>query len=141
MKVDLSSTKDFTPPSDGDYLGEIIAADPGKTDSGFDKLDIRWRIEEKGVEKTVFDTVAVGGPGAFKAEQLLIAVGLCNTKEEVQGYEIEPPELIGRQARLRIKGEVYTEEQGGDGDIRGKIKRMTRVATAQARAGGLFGNR
>jgi len=139
MKVDLSSTKDFTPPADGDYLGEIIAADPGKTDSGFDKIDVRWQVEENGVPKAVFDTVALAGEGAFKAEQLFIALGMADSKEEVQGLEFDPPDLIGMQAQLRIKGEVYTEEQGGDGSVRGKVKRMSRVATP--RKGGLFAGR
>jgi hypothetical protein len=141
MKVDLSSTKDFTPPQEGEYPAEIVACDAGTTSTNFPKIDVRWRIEDGGVEKSVFQTVALGGEGAFRAEQLFIAIGMADSKEEVQGLEFETADLIGMQAILKIKHRLWSEEAGGDGSIRGNITSMKRVTTATARKGGLFAGR
>lgn len=142
MKVDLSDTKTFEPPTEGDYLGTIVACEPGTTGSGFPKVDVRWEVEDQGVTKTIFQTVAIGGEGAFRAEQLFIAIGLANTREEVQGMEFDPTELLGLQAVLTIKHRIWSEEEGGDNTVRGNVQKMKRAdVAAQSGGSGIFGRR
>ena len=147
MKVDLSKTRTFEPPAEGDYAGEIHRVDAGVTKAGDLKITVYWNVDDdSGVEKSVVQTVALAGPGAFRAEQLFIALGLADTREEVAELECElddlPADLVGRTAMLRIEHRVFTEEEGGDGSLMGNVTRMSRIeGQSAARRGGLFSKR
>jgi hypothetical protein len=143
MKVDLSKTKTFEPPAEAKYPGTIVSAEEGTTEAGHSKVDIRWEVEEDGVVKSVMMTMPIEGPGAFKAQQLLIAIGMANTPEEVKQLDFDCGDLLGQQALLTIKHRVYSEERGGDGSVRANVQKMQRLkgsAGASATGGsGLFG--
>ena len=110
--IDFSDVKGFDPIPAGEYVGSVVYAQEGTSQSGNPKIDIRWKIESGEFEgRQIFDTLSFHPNALFRVKQALQAFGY---EDDFSG-EVDPSALIGETAAL-----VVTIEQSNGVDANGE---------------------
>lgn len=99
--TDTDATRDFVTVPEGTYLCRIELVQPGTTRNG----DPRWGLRLVVVEgdfagrQAAWDGIVFSERGMLRARQVLSALGIaCDGR-----IEIEPADLVGRQAFVTVR--------------------------------------
>lgn len=122
--IDFSDVKGLEPIPAGVYLATVKKATPGTSNSGNEKIDLQWQVEEGDhAERIIFDTLVWHPKALFRIKQVLIAFGY----DENFSGEVEAEELEGQTALLAIDIEQSTQVDPATGEPyppRNRVKRV-----------------
>lgn len=110
MKLDFSDVKETKLVAEGEQSLTIIGAKEARSANGTAMLVVDMNNEEGGF---VRDNICLEGPGAFRAQQFIKAVGLS----EDDFASMEASDLIGMNPTALIEHEEY------NGEERAKVKK------------------
>lgn len=110
MKLDFSDVKETKLVAEGEQSLTIIGAKEARSANGTAMLVVDMNNEEGGF---VRDNICLEGPGAFRAQQFIKAVGLS----EDDFASMEASDLIGMTPTALIEHEEY------NGEERAKVKK------------------
>lgn len=110
MKLDFSDVKQNVLVEEGKQKFSIIGAKETKSANGTAMLVVDLKTFEDGF---VRDNICLEGPGAFRMQQFLKAVGI--SEEDAMG--MEAPDFIGLEFEAEIAHEEYNNE------TRAKVKK------------------
>jgi hypothetical protein len=106
----------------------VKEAKEGTSNSGNDKIDLQWLIEEGDhAERIIFDTLVWHPKALFRIKQTLIAFGY----EADFAGAVEAEELIGQTALLIIDIESSTQIDEATGEPYPPRNRVKRVLPPQ----------
>lgn len=110
MKLDFSECKDTKLIPEGENELTIIGAKESKSQNGTSMLVVDLNDAEGGFTR---DNICLEGPGAFRAQQFIKALGLS----EDDFGNMEASDLIGSS----LKAEIFHEDYNGE--LRAKVKK------------------
>lgn len=110
MKLDFSDVKETKLVEEGEQLLTIIGAKEARSANGTAMLVLDMKDANDGF---VRDNVCLEGPGAFRAQQLIKALGMS----EEDFANMEASDLIGSEVTANIEHEDY------NGEERAKVKK------------------
>lgn len=110
MKLDFSDVKETKLVAEGEQSLTIIGAKEARSANGTAMLVVDMNDEEGGF---VRDNICLEGPGAFRAQQFIKALGM--SEDDFAGMEAS--DLIGMNPTAVIEHEEY------NGEERAKVKK------------------
>lgn len=110
MKLDFSEVKENKNALEGEQQLTIFGAKEATSQNGTNMLVLDMKDAEEGF---VRDNVCLEGPGAFKAQMLINALGM----DEESFMAMDAAELIG----MEVTAEIVLEEYNGQ--ERAKVKK------------------
>lgn len=124
--IDFGEVPDLGPVPEGDYFASIVKSVPGKAQSGYGKIDLRFRVEDGDHEgRILFETLSWHPDALPYTKRKLIALGWEDKPGE---QSIQPEDLEGISAYLTViidqSGKI-DESTGEPYPPRNKITRIS----------------
>lgn len=105
MKLDFSEVKETVDMTDGNHEVTIVTATEKVSKNGTPLLNLSMKEESTGA--VIFDNVCLSGPGAFKCQQLISALGISD--EDFEGMNAS--DLVGYTLEITVEHREYEGEQ------------------------------
>jgi len=110
MKLDFSEVSSAKLIPEGEVELTCTGAKESRSQNGTAMLVMDWNDAEGGFTR---DNICLEGPGAFRAQQLIKALGM----DEESFAQMEASDLIG----VSVKAEIFYEDYNGE--QRAKVKK------------------